>query len=234
MERILIWESANRSKIDIKRKKYHILTRKKMYFSTHPQLTLIHLSHCFTSASKPATLKSVVSATSAPPFQGHRKQRNVCHSVMKRFMRQTLPTENMKYFFINILSIVSFSPQKIAQQNAALRQYTPQAWSPLWLLKPASEQASARLLPRLSWSWTVLLPNDTHRKPITSITSVLLPFVTYLLTLHRITIYHPILYINISVLTYSYERRYHGAAWGTVTRPPVKRDPFLPSDSPNI
>jgi hypothetical protein len=29
----------------------------------------------------------------------------------------------------------------------------------------------------------VLLPNDTYRKPITSITAVLLPFETYLLTL---------------------------------------------------
>jgi hypothetical protein len=38
--------------------------------------------------------------------------------------------------------------------------------SPFWLLKPASEHAHARLLPRLSWSWTVLLPSDTHRKPI--------------------------------------------------------------------
>jgi hypothetical protein len=35
----------------------------------------------------------------------------------------------------------------------------------------------------LSRSWTVLLPSDTHRKPITSITAVLLPFVTYLLNL---------------------------------------------------
>jgi hypothetical protein len=32
----------------------------------------------------------------------------------------------------------------------------------------------------------VLLPSDTHTKPITSITAVLLPFVTYLLTLSRI------------------------------------------------
>jgi hypothetical protein len=39
------------------------------------------------------------------------------------------------------------------------------------------------LLPRLSWSWTVLLPSDTYIKPITSITTVLHPFVTYLLTL---------------------------------------------------
>jgi hypothetical protein len=32
----------------------------------------------------------------------------------------------------------------------------------------------------------VLLPSNTHRKPITSITVVLLPFVIYLLILHRI------------------------------------------------
>jgi hypothetical protein len=33
----------------------------------------------------------------------------------------------------------------------------------------------------------VLLPSDTHRKPITSIRAVLHPFVTYLLTLPRQT-----------------------------------------------
>jgi hypothetical protein len=32
----------------------------------------------------------------------------------------------------------------------------------------------------------VLLPSDTYSKPITSITAVLLPFVTYLLNLSRI------------------------------------------------
>jgi hypothetical protein len=52
-------------------------------------------------------------------------------------------------------------------------------------LKPASEHAHARLLPILSSSWTVLLPSDTREKPITSITAVLLPFVTYLLTFPR-------------------------------------------------
>jgi hypothetical protein len=41
----------------------------------------------------------------------------------------------------------------------------------------------ACLLRRLSWSWTVLLPGDTHRKPITSIPAVVLQCVTYLLTL---------------------------------------------------
>jgi hypothetical protein len=50
-------------------------------FSTYPPLTLIHLSHRFTSASKPAaqSISTVVSATSAPQFQPLRHQRNVCH-----------------------------------------------------------------------------------------------------------------------------------------------------------
>jgi hypothetical protein len=49
--------------------------------------------------------------------------------------------------------------------------------------EPVSDNSHwKRLLPRLSWSWAMLLPSDTYRKPITSITAVLLPFVTYLQT----------------------------------------------------
>jgi hypothetical protein len=79
-------------------------------------------------------------------------------------------------------ALSSFAHKKNAQYNVALRYYN-KARSPCWLLKPASELAHVPLLPRLSWSRTVLLPSDTHRKPITSITAVLLPFVSYLLTL---------------------------------------------------
>jgi hypothetical protein len=80
--------------------------------------------------------------------------------VVNRFKRQTLPTVNRIYFFMNILCIESFClPPKSAKQNS---------------------------VPRLLWSWTVLLPSDTHRKPITSITAVLLPFTNYLLSLPRI------------------------------------------------
>jgi hypothetical protein len=92
---------------------------------------------------------------------------------------------NRKHFFMNILCIESFCQKRNAQQNAALQRYTSEARSPFWLTKLASEHAHARLLLRPSWSWTVLLPSETHRKPITSITAVLLPFVTYLLTLPR-------------------------------------------------
>jgi hypothetical protein len=48
----------------------------------------------------------------------------------------------------------------------------PQARSPFWLLKPASEHVHARLLPRLSWSSTVLLPSHTHYAHCSCVTSV--------------------------------------------------------------
>jgi hypothetical protein len=66
-------------------------------------------------------------------------------------------------FLYAYLGTESFYPHKSTQQNAALRYYTPHARSPFWLLKPASKHAHTRLLPRLSWSWTVLLPSDTNR-----------------------------------------------------------------------
>jgi hypothetical protein len=132
------------------------------------------------------SLLIVVSVTSSPPFQPLHHQRNVCHTVVNSSTWQTLPTVNRKHFFMNILCIVSFCPQRNAQQNAALRQYTPEARSTFIILKLAFEHAHAHLLPRRSWSWIVLLPSDTHRKPLTYTTAVLLPFVTYLLTLPRI------------------------------------------------
>jgi hypothetical protein len=93
-------------------------------------------------------------------------------------------------------------PTKNRQQNAALLQYT-QARSPFWLLTPVSEHVHAHMLPRLSWSWTVLLPSDTHRKLTTSITAVLLPFFTHLLTLPRIFHHATVLRTEFKVRTAS-------------------------------
>jgi hypothetical protein len=130
------------------------------------------------------SLLTVVSAIPAPPFQPLRHQRNFGHPGVDCFTRQTLPTVNTKNVFMTKLYIESFYPQK-THNNPAFRYHTPQAPSPFWLLNPSSEHAHARLLPRPSWSWTVLLPSNTHRKPITSIAVVFLPFVAYLLTLPR-------------------------------------------------
>jgi hypothetical protein len=62
-------ESVNGSQMDIKRKTCDIRTWKNIYFSTYPSPTLIHFSHRFTNASKPAApevVLTVVSATAAP------------------------------------------------------------------------------------------------------------------------------------------------------------------------
>jgi hypothetical protein len=125
------------------------------------------------------TSLSTVSATSEPPFEPLH-QWNVCHSVLNHFTRQTHPTAERN--IINILCIETFYPQNT---NRTLLFGSTQ--SPFWLLKPAFEHAHVHLIPILSWSWTLLLPSDTHRKPNTSIAVVLLPFVTYLLTLPRNT-----------------------------------------------
>jgi hypothetical protein len=111
-------ERVNRSQMDIKRKTYDNRTWKNIYFSTYPPSTLIHLSHRFTSASKPAAQKSfwllsqplphlrfnlfVISETSAT-FLG---------PLVNCFTRQTLPTVNRKYFLMNILCIESLCPQR--------------------------------------------------------------------------------------------------------------------------
>jgi hypothetical protein len=58
------------------------------------------------------------------------------------------------------------------------------------------------MLPRPSSSWTVLLPSDTNRKPITSITTVLLPFETYLLSLSLMYMrIRPIRRLDVTVFT---------------------------------
>jgi hypothetical protein len=95
--------------------------------------------------------------------------------------------ENTLVQFLHCLSLSSCQLEWTLPPAAQLLMWQSQwgdlAWSPFWLLKPASEHVHACLLPRLSWSWTVLLHSDTNRKLITSITAVSLSFVTYLLTL---------------------------------------------------
>jgi hypothetical protein len=128
------------------------------------------------------SLLTVVSATSAPPCQPLHHQRNVCHQVVKRFTRQRLPPVNRKYFFISIVCIGSFYHKKRHNKSLLFGSILFKHGRHFDFWKSASEDAHACLLPRLSWSCAVLLSSDTHRKPITSITDVLLPFVTYLLT----------------------------------------------------
>jgi hypothetical protein len=106
--------ASKRSQMDIKRKICDIRTwERNIYFSTYPPPTLIHLSHRPVRRNpQHISLLTVVSATSAPPFQPLRHHRNVGHTVLNRFTRQTLPTVNRKHFFLNILCIYSFCQQQ--------------------------------------------------------------------------------------------------------------------------
>jgi hypothetical protein len=170
---------------------------KNIHFSTYPPPTLIHLSHPFTITSTNIdtlipSLYQCIETRSIEVFwllsQPLPHLRFIIWSFRtssREFLNPVINTSHHKQeiFLYEYLCIESFSPQKPAQQGTALRYYTPQTRSPFWLLNPASEHAHASLLPRLSWSWTVLLRSDTHRKPVTA---VLLLFVTYLLTFTRI------------------------------------------------
>jgi hypothetical protein len=70
---------------------------------------------------------------------------------VNRFTWQTLLTVNRKHFFMNILYIESFCHIKCTIERCSSIVH-PQA--------PASKHAHARLLPRLSGSWIVLLLSD--------------------------------------------------------------------------
>jgi hypothetical protein len=84
-------ESVNRSQMDIKCKTYDIRNWKKHFISRH----VLH-QHGYTclialpgrQSPQHRSVLTVVSVTSAPPFQPLRHQRNVCHTVVNRFTWQ--------------------------------------------------------------------------------------------------------------------------------------------------
>jgi hypothetical protein len=132
----------------------------------------------------------LVSATSAPPFQPLRLQRNICHPVVNRFMRQIVPNVNRKHFFMNILGIESFSPPK--------KRRTIERCSSV--LHPSSTVTILTTETNL-WTWRMhICYLDCHDTRllwyrviyiyiyiyIASIKAVIFSFVTYLLTLPRI------------------------------------------------
>jgi hypothetical protein len=111
--------------------------------------------------------------------------------VVNRFTQQILPTMNRKHVFVDILTLSPFAHKRMHNVmllfNGILMKHSH--YFDYW---KTSEHAYTHLLPKLSWNWTVLLRSDTHRKRITSITAVLLPFVIYLLTLPSSMVPQPI------------------------------------------
>jgi hypothetical protein len=166
-------ESVNRSQMGIKRKTCDTRTWKKnIHFSIYPPPTLILLSQPLPHLRfKLFVVSEMFSKFLAP--------------VVNRFTRQTLLTLNRKQFCMNIFCCESFCPHKCTTLLFGSSPILLKHDRHFDYWNQPLKHAGARLLSGLSWKWTVLLPRDTHRRPIESITTTLLSFVTYLLTLSR-------------------------------------------------
>jgi hypothetical protein len=111
--------------MEVKRKTCDIRTWEKTFISRH--ILYQHWYTCPIALSvrrnpQHRSLLTVVSATPALPFQ-LLHQRNVYYPVVNRFTRQTLPTVNRKHFFMNILCIVCFCPQKRTKERCSSVAY---------------------------------------------------------------------------------------------------------------
>jgi hypothetical protein len=137
------------------------------------------------------SLLTVFSATSAPGRASsasfERPWEKFSTQLCTAMRDKQFPTVNRTRFSMDILCIESSAHNKNSHTHTHTHTITMlfgitllKHGSPFWLLKP-----TLNLLPRLSCRWIVLLHSDTHLKPITSITAVLRPHVTYLQTLPR-------------------------------------------------
>jgi hypothetical protein len=117
-------ESVNRSQMDIKCKIYDIRNRKKKHLfldisSTNIDTLVPSLYQCVETRnmevcwllSQPFPHLRFNSSSSA-------KRSSRCH--VNRLTRQTVPTVNRKHFFLNILCIKSFCPQKRTHNRTVL------------------------------------------------------------------------------------------------------------------
>jgi hypothetical protein len=181
--------SVNTSQMDIKRKIYYIPTCKNpLFFDIYSRnidtlLPSLYQSH----ETRSVQVFSLLSQLLLHVVKHHLRLSKALERIFRPrceplYATDTSNCKQETFLYEYPLYWVLF-PTKKPHNRTLLFSNDTQLRSPFWLLKPASEHAHARLLPRLSRSWTVLLPSDIHRKPITPITVALLPFVTYLLTL---------------------------------------------------
>jgi hypothetical protein len=158
-------ESVNRSQMDVKRKTFDIRTWEKTFSTRH-----ILQQHWYTCPialpvrrnPQYRSLVSVVSAISAPPSH-HLRLSNVLERISGprcEPLYTTNTSHRKQETFLHHYSL----PWVLLPTKKNIQQYIPQARSPFWLLKPGSEHAHARLLLRLSRSWTLLLPSDTSKE----------------------------------------------------------------------
>jgi hypothetical protein len=100
----------------------------------------------------------ILKESTASSFRSFRHERYICH-VSLRFIWQALPTVNRKHLFMNIFLLSSFAHKNLATERFYSVVHSSSMVTIL-TTEPVSEHAHARLLPAMSWSWTVLLPSD--------------------------------------------------------------------------
>jgi hypothetical protein len=106
------------------------------------------------------SLLTVVSATSPYLFQPLCHERNVCYQG-NCFTWQT--PGNISLWISFTLSPFAHRKCRTEHRSSVIHSSSTVA---IVTTETSSEHTLVHLLPRLSWSWTVLLPSDTHRKPI--------------------------------------------------------------------
>jgi hypothetical protein len=162
---------------------------KDIYFSTYPPPTLIYVSSLYQCLETRSIEVFWLLSQPLPHLVGHHlRLSNVLERISRRsceppYAINTSHRKQENFYEYTYFALSSFA-NKIPTTERCSSVAHLQARMPFWLLKPSSEHA--HFLPKLSRSWTVLLPTDTHRKYIISITAVLLRFGNSLLTLPRI------------------------------------------------
>jgi hypothetical protein len=150
-------ESANMSQIYTKRKTCDIRNWKKAFISRH----ILH-QHWYTYLislpvrwnTQNTSLFTVVSATSAPPFQLLRHKRKVWRQVVNRFTPQTLLNVNRKISFWISFELSPFVNKKNSQQNAIMTTETS-----LWTCACASATYTVmKTVHALDYAATVIGP----------------------------------------------------------------------------
>jgi hypothetical protein len=178
--------------MDIKRKTCNIRAWEKRLFldisSTNIDTLVSLLYQCFETRSREVfwLLSQLL-----PHLVGHHLRFS---NVLERITRascEPLYTTNtsarkQKTFIYESVALSPFVLKKrTTERCSSVVLYTPQALSPFWLLNQHLNMFKHVCYLDCHEARTVLLPSDTHRKPITSMTDDLLPFVTYLLILTR-------------------------------------------------
>jgi hypothetical protein len=164
--------------MDIKRRTCDIWNWENYLFlaisSTNTDTLALYLYQCFETRSIEVFF-NVVSANSAPPFH-YLRISNILERISRPnceplYTTNTSDCKQETFLCEYPLHWVHLATKKKTQNNKLLFGITPLKHGchfDYWI------QRMRVCYLRLSWSWTVLLPSDTHRKPLTSITDVFL------------------------------------------------------------